>query len=108
MGEVKIDHGGIDVLVSEQSLDGVQARSGLDQVGGEAMTQCVDSAFFDALFLAGLDHEALQRTDGHGSLVPVHAGSGFLQIIVPPATVWKNQQRVTMECPVAAQVPDHS
>ena len=41
IGQVEVDHRGIDVLMAEEVLDLVQACSGLHQVRGEGMTQGV-------------------------------------------------------------------
>lgn len=42
MGEVQIDHGGVDLLVAEQALDGVKMSAGFEQMSGEGMTQGMD------------------------------------------------------------------
>jgi hypothetical protein len=34
MGQVQINHGGSDLLVTEELLDGVQVRAGFKKVGG--------------------------------------------------------------------------
>ena len=39
VGQVQVDHRGGDLLVTEQSLDGVQMGAGLQKMSGKGMTQ---------------------------------------------------------------------
>ena len=45
MGEVQIDHGGLNLLVTQQLLDGVEMSAGFQEMGCETMTQMPSSAF---------------------------------------------------------------
>lgn len=46
---VGVDHGGLDVFMAEQILDGADVVTGFEQVGGEAVAQSVaGGAFFEA------------------------------------------------------------
>jgi hypothetical protein len=38
---VRVDHGGADVAMAQQFLDGSNVVAGLEQVGGERVTKCV-------------------------------------------------------------------
>lgn len=39
VGQMQVNHGGADLLVTEQFLDGVQMSTGFEQVGGETVAQ---------------------------------------------------------------------
>jgi len=106
--EVEIDHGGVDVAVPEQGLDGVQAGTGLDQMGGEGMAQGVYRADGDVELLARLDHQALQRADGHGAHRLAHAAGDVPGRATSASDVGKEQQRMAVELPITAQVLDHN
>jgi hypothetical protein len=41
---MEIAHGGADMAVAEQALDGVDIDAGFEQMGGEGMAQGVDAA----------------------------------------------------------------
>ena len=43
-GEVQVAHGGADMAVAEQTLDGREVDAGFDEVGGERMTKGIDAA----------------------------------------------------------------
>jgi hypothetical protein len=52
MGQVEIDHGGVDLLMTQQFLDRVNGGSRLDEMGGEGMSQGVNGGFREVQFLA--------------------------------------------------------
>ncbi len=105
--EVEIDHGGVDVAVAEQGLDGVQAGPRLDQVGGEGMTQGVHRADGQVERLARLDHQALERADGHGTHRLAHPAGDVPGRATSAPDIGKKQKRMAVEFPIAAQVLDH-
>ncbi len=46
---MEVAHGGADMAVAEQALDGVDVDTGFEQMGGEAVAQGMDAAaVFDA------------------------------------------------------------
>ena len=50
-GQVSIPHRCLDISVTEMLLDGSQVNSLHDHMGGEGMSQCVESHVRDARFL---------------------------------------------------------
>lgn len=56
------DHGGVNVAVTQQGLDGVQAGSGLDEMGGERMAQGVHRA--DGMERSDMDRSAATCPEG--------------------------------------------
>jgi len=134
MGHMKIDHRGGDLLVPKEGLHGVQTGSRLDQVGREGMAQGMHRGIGNAQSLAGHNHQALKRANGHRREGIPHAQGQPLGITGTPACIgsratgrWarqaarsagaqprpsgseeaKQEQRVTMKLPVVAQVFDH-
>ena len=93
--------------VTEQCLHGVQARAAFDEVRGEGMTQRVHGGVRQVEFLARDEHETLQGTHRHRCRGVVHADAELRAIIVATTNVRKEQQRMPMESPVAAQVFEH-
>ena len=89
MGEMQIDHGGVDLLVAEQGLHGVQARSGFEQVCREAVAQGVDGGVGQAEFLAGDNDEALEGTQRHRAGGPVHALGQLVRRARAASGVWE-------------------
>ena len=61
MRDVEINHGGGDLLMAEQLLDGVQMRAGFEEMRGKGMTQRMDRSGGKVELFAGQDHEPLQR-----------------------------------------------
>ena len=107
MGEVQINHGGVDLPVTEKGLDGVKVRAAFKHVGGEGMAQGMDAGVGKVEFLAGHKHQALERADGHRIGGRAHARLQPLAVMVAAPGVGKEQERVAVESPVAAQVLDH-
>ena len=63
---MRIDHGGLDVLVAEQFLDCADVVAIFQQVGGEGMTEGVrGDAFLDPRFAGGLPDCLLQTAGAH-------------------------------------------
>ena len=90
VGEVQVDHGGGDLLVTEQRLDGVQAGAGLHQwVAKDCGAACATVAAGRFEFLAGDDHEPLQRADGHGRGGRAHALAPVAPAIDDRARHWE-------------------
>jgi len=44
--DMGVDHGGTDIGVAEEFLDGADVGTGLEQVGCEGMTECVAGGLF--------------------------------------------------------------
>ena len=66
MGQVQVDHRGIDLFVPKELLDRVEMCAGLQQMGGNGMAQRMDGRRREVKLLAGDDDEALQGTAGQG------------------------------------------
>ena len=107
VGEVQIDLSRVDVGVTEQGLDGVQARAAFDEVRGEGMAQRMHGGIRQVELLARDEHEALQGTHRHRRGGAVHAKAELRAVIVATACVGEQQQRMPMKGPVAAQVFEH-
>ena len=107
MSEVKVDHGGVNLLVSKETLNGVQTRPAFDQMSGEAVTQSVNRGVGNVEFLAGENQEALKRAVRHGRSGCVHAGSEFAPILNPPSCVGKNEKGVAVEPVVGPKILQH-
>lgn len=60
MGQMQINHGGSDLLMSQQALDGVEMSAGFEQVSREAVTQGMNRSAGDIELLTSEDKEALQ------------------------------------------------
>lgn len=72
MEDVGVDHGGFDVFVAEEFLDGADVVAALEEVGGEGVAEGVGcDAFVDSCGLLGFADGALE-----GGFVDVVAG-GF-------------------------------
>lgn len=52
MGEVEVDLGGIEISVAEQVLQGMQAGTALEQMGGEGVPQRVRCGIGQVEFFA--------------------------------------------------------
>ena len=65
VGDMQIHHRGVDLLVSEQCLHGMQTCSGFDEMGCEAVTKGVERGIGNVEFLAGDYDQTLERTHGH-------------------------------------------
>ena len=70
---MEIDHGGGDLFVPEQLLDGVQMCAGFQQMGGKRMAQRVDRGGGEVELFAGDDDQALEGGARHGAGGGVHA-----------------------------------
>lgn len=67
--DVEVDHGGRDIGMAEEGLDGSDVGAGFEQVCGERMAECVGcDAFGDGGFAHGIADLA-----GHGVFVEVVA-----------------------------------
>jgi len=67
VSQVQIDHGGLDLLVPQQLLDGVEMSAGFQEMGGEAVTQRMDRGGRKIELVADHGDEALEGTDRHGA-----------------------------------------
>ena len=57
-----VDHGGGDVLVAQEFLDGADVRAAAQKVGGKGMAQSMrGGGFLDAGFAGGLPDGALEE-----------------------------------------------
>src|SRR3972149_12032267 len=70
LGEVEIEHGGLQLSVTQVALDGAQVDSGFKEVGGVGMAQRVygNSLFTDGGLKFGATEGSLDAAFGHGSL----------------------------------------
>lgn len=70
LGEVEIEHGGLQLGMAHVALDDAQVDSGFEEVGGVGMTKRVngDSFFSDGGIKLGAAKGALDTAFGHGSL----------------------------------------
>ena len=107
MGQMKVDHGGVDLLVAQKGLDGVETGATFEHVRGKAVPKGVCAAEREAEFFASENQEALDRSDGHGIEGGVHALAERLTVGLAAACVGKKQERVAMESPVASQLFHH-
>ena len=98
LGQVKIEHGGLETGVSEVALDDAQVDAGLEEMGGVEVAQGMDrNAFFENTGGAlGLAKGALNAALGHGL-------DGLLCIGCFVAASWENQTGMAMSEPVSAQ-----
>lgn len=70
MDDVEVDHGGGDVGVAEEGLDGADVGSGFEEVCGKGVAEGVGGdAFGDSGFAGGL-----ADLPGHGVFMEVEAG----------------------------------
>ena len=97
VGEVDVEHGGVDVAVPQQRLNGVQAGPGLDEMRGERMAQRVRRADGDVEIFTRDDHEPLQGAHGHRADGVVHAPGGLCRIAAAASGAGEEQQRMTVE-----------
>ena len=70
LGEVEIEHGGLQLGMAHVALDGAQIDAGFEEVGGVGMAKRVygNSLFSDAGIKLGATEGALDTAFGHGSL----------------------------------------
>src|SRR5260370_29366281 len=84
LGQVGVDGGGVEALVTEQGLDGLEAGASLDEVGGESVSERARSDVLqDAGLLAGgaegaLDAGRRNRLAGPPALTPIDMPPGGL------------------------------
>ena len=83
MGQVQVDHRGIDLFVPKELLDRVEMGAGLQQMGGKGMAQRMDGRRREVKLLAGDDDEALQGTVRHRRLCRSHPFCQSLGRLVP-------------------------
>ena len=107
VGEMQIDHGGVDVLVAEERLDGVEAGPGFEHVRGKRMAQRVDAHVRNIEFLAGGNKEALERGDRHGIGGRVHARPSPVDMPMALSDIRKKQERVFVKLPKVNKVAEH-
>jgi hypothetical protein len=105
--QMQIDHRGGDLLVPEQFLDGVQMRSGFKQMRGEGMAQRMNRRVGNVELLAGEDQQPLQRGARHGAGRRVHSFGQSLRVVVAATDIWKDQERMLVDSPVAAEFLVH-
>lgn len=60
MRDMQVDHGGGDLFVAEQFLDGVQMRACFEQMGSKGMPQRMDFRGREIELFTGGDQEPLQ------------------------------------------------
>ena len=104
VGQMQIDHGGGDLFMAQELLDGVQMRAGFQQMGGKGMAQRMHRSGGNVELFAGHDDQPLQGGTGHGRGGRVHASGQRLRgVVVAAADVGEEQERVAVKGPVAAQ-----
>jgi hypothetical protein len=104
MGQMQINHGRVDLLVTEQFLDGAQMGSGLQHMRGEGMAQRMDRSVGNVELLAGRDQESLQGRGRHGTRGVVHARGHRFGVTVATSHVGEDQQGMPVKGPVSAQL----
>lgn len=107
MSEMKVDHGGVDILVAQQTLNGMNGSPGFDEMGGKGMSEGVDGRLGDVQLLASNDDESLEGGDQHRLLSAVHAGCQIGGAMSATSCAGKEQERMLMEKPVTPQILDH-
>ncbi len=99
---MQVAHGGADMTMAEQALDGVQVDAGFEQVGGEAVAQGVDAGGVGKTGgIAGGPVHALGGTVAHGAvagLVGEQPGARTAGLPVQAQGVQKpgREQRITI------------
>ena len=93
-GQVQIDHGGVQAVMSQILLDAADIDAGLQQMGGIAMAQGVDG---DALF-----HFKLFQYPAQGALNGgfVHGNGGGRSFFAAAAKPREDPSWISMELPV--------
>ena len=69
-GDVCVDHGGLQVAVAEELLDGSDVGSGFEEVGGEGVAE-------------GVGRDVLVKAGGDGGLPDGALGRGFVKVVPP-------------------------
>src|SRR5271157_6548883 len=64
---MQVHHGGGDLFMTQELLDGVQMRAGLQEVGGKGMPQRMHGSCGEVELFAGHNDQALEGGTGHGS-----------------------------------------
>jgi hypothetical protein len=97
LGEVEIEHGGLQLGMTHVALDDTQIDAGFQQMGGVGMAKGVDgnSLFSDACLKLGEAKGTLDTTLGHGSL------SLFCSFAVS-AKSWEDKAGMAVGAPVLA------
>ena len=104
VGQMQIHHGGGDLFMAQEFLDGVQMRAGFQEMGGKGMTQRMHGSSGEVELFAGDDDQPLEGGTGHGAGGGVHApGQRLRGVVIAAARVGEEQERVAVESPVAAQ-----
>lgn len=103
VGQMEIDHRGVDLFVTQEFLDGVQVRPGLQQVRCEGMAQRMHRGGRDVEVFAGDDQKPLQGAVRHGALGAMHSSGQGLGIAITAADIGKDQHGMAVESPVTAQ-----
>lgn len=107
MSDVQIDHGRIDLLMTKEPLDAVQAGPALDQVSRVTVTEGMNRGVGNIKLFAGENQEALKRAVRHGRLGGPHPGNEFGAALDPPSSIRENQERVTMDPIISTQILQH-
>jgi hypothetical protein len=89
-----VDHGGFDIFVSEEFLDGADIVASFEQMGSEGVAEGVGG---DPLWDAGLDGSRLNG----GRLKK--AESGELRIDLPTGLVYNNAEKIVLDPDEAVQ-----
>lgn len=94
--------------MAQEFLDGVQMRPGLQEMGSKRMTQRMDGGRWEVELLASHDDQPLEGGTRHRAGGGVHApGQRLRGVVIAPACVGEDQQRVPVKGPVAAQFLPH-
>ena len=107
MGEVQINHGGIDLFVTEEVLNGVKACPTFDHVGGKTMAQAMRCCFGNIKLGAGQNNKPLKGPVRHRGGCRMHTGAKFGSLLDPATRVGENEKRIAMVSVVFAQVLEH-
>ena len=104
VGQMQIHHGGGDLFMAQEFLDGVQMRPGLQEMRGKRMTQRMHRGIREVELFAGHNNQPLEGGTRHRAGGGVHApGQRRRGVVVPSACVGEDEQRVPVKAPVAAQ-----
>ena len=98
LGEVEIEHGGLQLGMAHVALDGAQIDAGFEEVGCVGMAKRVygNSLFSDAGIKLGAAESALDTAFGHGSLRLCGA-------FAVSTESWEEKMGMAVSAPIAAQ-----
>jgi hypothetical protein len=109
VSQMQIHHSGGDLFMAQEFLDGVQMRPGLQEMSRKRMTQRMHGGSRKAELFAGHDDQPLEGGTRHRAGGAVHApGQRLGAVVITPARVGEDKQRVPVKAPVAAQFLPHA